>query len=249
MNLQQQIKNEPGFTIAALLRLYSYQSTSQHAINMGFNKQDSPLLCVFAKRYIQTGKLDTKELKAAARLLPKYASQLEGLEPVSIDVEKPKVDIAASRKASLSNKTIVIKFPNSFDDTRRIKCLSGRRYIKKIDSWQCPLNLRSVVLLKQWGFVFDAKLNNWLEDNRITLKDLISRVVDIPEGDFKLISRKQRQQLEKDGMEPIKFTGKQKCYNCRYYFGNKCSVCEEVVPIDIQHTGCLNWDLATNKYF
>ena len=252
MDISTQIKNNPKYTIAALIRLYSYQTTANN-LSLGFNKSDGPFLSKLATIFLKTGKLDNKQIKAAARLLPKYAGQLLDLEPVDFEIEEVKKEPIQKQKrlAALINKEIRISFPRTFEDARRIKSLSGRKYIKKFDYWSCPVSLRTTMLLKRWGFEFDKKLENWYQRYRFTMDDLINKICNIPENDFKILTKRQEREIKKNHkIKPIRFNDNDKrCTTCKYVDQYKCGICDEIPPAEVLNNGCLNWKKTDTKYF
>lgn len=245
-NIKQLILTDPNYTIAALVRLYSYQSAKVPGI--GFDKNDNGFLSNLAVKYYKTGTLSDPQIKAAARLLAKYSDQLTDLKPITNFIkQEPKQEEpeqktypAPERTAKLTGNKITIHFPRTFEDARRIKLLSGREYIKKFDYWECPLLLPSVIALDQWGFIFDSKLQTWYIQNKIELKDLISKKIEIPKYDFKKV-------IKENSKKEITDT-KKCCQTCIYFHGYNCSLCPEKIPIEIEQKGCPNYDFFDCGY-
>lgn len=254
-NLKTLILTDPTYTAAALIRLYSY--TNKKITGMGFTKTDNLILGKIASQLVITGKLKQNQLRAAKRLLPKYHDQLENLEPISVIIEdgepiRIREQEESERVVKLLAGKLIIKFPRDKYDVLRIKTLSNRKYDKKLDQWSCPVNLRSVMLLIQWGFDLDTNAKAWYSNNRITLQDLLTKKVDIPDGDMKKIIRQNKLKLPPQGdygMEPIKPSRKNGCADCAYVDRGSCGVCGEHLSADIFGKGCMNWKENKRLFF
>jgi len=101
--LKTLIKNDPGWMIGAVSRLYQFQEydeqitgSTKYRNNVGFNGADAEFLTDILDRYNQRQSLSLRQVRAATRAMIKYVGQLErhgGVEPLPIrvwDNDQPK---------------------------------------------------------------------------------------------------------------------------------------------------------------
>jgi SWI/SNF-related matrix-associated actin-dependent regulator of chromatin subfamily A-like protein 1 len=76
-------------------------------------------------------------------------------------VNRPKIDKRAVYKKIENKSCIYITFPLDRDEVVHIKSLQGyQQHPGKPIYWTCPINPKNIMLLKEWGFRFDRKLND-----------------------------------------------------------------------------------------
>lgn len=106
----------------------------------------------------------------------------------------------AALQAKIWKGVIAIKFPYDIDTLRRIKSIDKRVYHgdDKIKYWTCPISVKNIVQLRQWGFSTDltdlfqfVKEEDYLEQIERMLEGLPAKELVLPEIDFKKIGLKR----------------------------------------------------------
>lgn len=171
MQLRQLIKNDPQYTIAALLHLFGGEND--------FKCTEQKILKILAKQYESAGFLSSEQLMAVARILPKYHDKLEGLVFESQPEErKESIPSKFEKTAWLDDKRIRLKSDDKADAIRT-KQLFDRRYSPKTDSYSCQFTLDNLLNLREWGFSFSQDLRR-LQRKVCRKASTISGQIEIP---------------------------------------------------------------------
>jgi len=195
LTIQERIKGEPEFAVAALMFLYSCQTRDEqnagftaHLNDIGFNACDSEILSSFAVFYRSRGYLTEKQLALCIRKLQKYHRQIpEDLEPLPIKSYQPKSprpQAPASPKTAELDKEkagrIWIRFDWDAQLVSDVKTrLHDRMFEKRNGSgagWSAKLSLENVQSLLDLGFPLTPNLMAWFESKTAPAPDHI----DIP---------------------------------------------------------------------
>ena len=172
--IKEKMRNEPEFTVGALIALYQHQTPEEQSFqttafdnNMGFNKVDSKMLTDLSKFYLQKGYLSDKQIAIARQKLMKYAKQLCGIniEPLKIKGKsnnkppKPKEKLAKKD----SDERIRVEFPYDKDIIFAIKDVNGYWFDANSKTWTMPLTITNIDKLLNLGFKLTSELQQWYD--------------------------------------------------------------------------------------
>jgi SWI/SNF-related matrix-associated actin-dependent regulator 1 of chromatin subfamily A len=167
--LRELIRESPGYAVACLSRLYSFQTTEEQCVNgtieqngAGFNSCDGNILSDFARFYKERGYLTDRQLDLVRRAIPKYLGQLEGLpitplpfrstHEVCGTVEKTVVVPPNEKVATIVGEFYQIRFPYDATTVELVKTLSGRKWNAEGYYWTAPVTTDNDLSLRDWGF-------------------------------------------------------------------------------------------------
>lgn len=177
--LRDLIRSDAGFAVAALLRLYEFQTADEQAVGgtihqngVGFNGGDSSILTSFAKIYKQVGWLTQGQIDFLKRSLPKYMGQLEGvpITPAQLTTRetataKPEPRVAKQPEAVVKSGEYHLTFDYNPELIAKVKSLSGRRCSGPPDwTWIVPVTVDTHLSLKEWGFCIVVPADEKLPD-------------------------------------------------------------------------------------
>jgi len=191
------MEKDDGYVVGALMALYNCQthdeqnSHSTHHLNgMGFNAVDAPILTNMAQFYQQRQYLTRKQIETCRTILKKYKGQLETLPikplPIIKGATKPADPVKSEMKAGFADggRLIQIKFrfpkgdPRFPDILDKVKTLTARRWNPDSRTWTCMTSLDNADKLKEWGFEFMPKLEEWYQ--KATTPVDANAVIEIP---------------------------------------------------------------------
>ena len=145
--LAKLIATQEGYTLAALLRVLSYQTADEQQSaatkydnGMGFNGVDAGICTDMTRFFNRTGGLSEAQVKFLQRILPKYAGQCVGIEPIENRYSRKKRE-PEPRVVDIRDNRLVISFPYDAAEVARVKSLEGRRFHKdKTAYWTAVLS-------------------------------------------------------------------------------------------------------------
>ena len=177
MDITDEIREDDGVAVAALLSLYHNQTSDEqvghhtaYKNEIGFNAYDAPILTSIAEQYLKTEALSSGQINALKKLLPKYKRQL----PIYLPRKPVHVVQAYTRKlmaATVRDGKLEVRFEfprtpegkNQFMATlAKVRELEGNKHFYGQDgTWRCQLTPGNVKALKSLGFSIGERLAEW----------------------------------------------------------------------------------------
>ncbi len=156
MDIQHLIRNDPKYTVGALLNICPINK----------NIKDANILNDLSNFYIEKGFLTDKQVNLIKVKLEKYLDLIQGeikpVENVNFSMKKLYAPRAKIKEAFKHDKyTIKVKFPYCTETIQTIKTFNGRAFIPDDKSWTIPLTVINYEKIIELGFKPDSSLVGW----------------------------------------------------------------------------------------